>query len=419
MIPSVPSGHRISRVLPIRRRHEGHKVPPTRDSRDPISMVLRTSTGAREVPPASIRRASKDSTRPAVDPCIRRTDRRKPAKDDQLRRPPDQPHLEPEPTRTAGEPTEAVRIRHRPSNDPTSSNHLAAQVKVRAKEVRPRRHRQAHPEPRESRDRDRPVDRLVQVEQEQVQVQVRDSSPWDRDRQERRVPREDIPERHRSRPNRITTGKISPTNPGGIPTLRRTSNRTRPTSSDQCIPAVGRARASTAASTRRKDPNPSRVSGARTMVHRGLPDLPVRASLPEDLRGHPTSGIRAAIRRQLIGIRRDRGRSSSSNRRIRPISRVNSNRGTRCRQRRRVPRSDIHRHLAAANRLHRRCRPPACHRDRVLNRECLQRLSQVSSNHRSREYYRHSRPRLHRLRRPSRFSRPAFRRRVVLRRRGT
>lgn len=369
------------------------------------------------MPPASIRRASKDSTRPAVDPCIRPTDRRKPARDDQPRRPPDQPLPEPEPTRTAEEATEVVRIRHHPSNDPTSSNHLAAQAKVR--EVPPRRHRQDHPEPEFRDSRDHPVDRLVQVEQE-LQVQVRDSNPWDR-RQERRVPREGIPERHRSRHNRITTGKISPTNPGGIPTLKRTSNRTRPTSNDQCIPAVGRTRASTAANTRRKVPNPSRVSGARTTAHHGLPDHPARASLPEDLRGHPTNGTRAVIRRRPIGIHRDRDRSSSSNRPTHLISRVNSNPGTRCPQHRKVPPCDILRHrLAAANPSPHRCRPPAC-RDQAqfLNRECPLRHNRDSNNHPNRECYRHRHPKLELpLRRPSRFSRLAFRRRVVLRRSG-
>lgn len=409
MIPSVPSGHRISRVLPIRRRHEGHKVPPTRASPDPISMVLRTSTGGREAPPDNIRnRASKDSTRPAVDRCIRRTDRRRPAKDDQLHPRQVRPHPVPEPTRTAAEATQVVRIRHRPSNDPTSSNRPRARARVR-----PRRHRPDHPEgPKVVRDH--PVDLVVLPE---LPVPP-DSRASDRDRRGPRVPREGIPERHRSRRNRITTDKISQTNLGGIPTLRRTSNRTRPTSSDQCIPADGRVRASTAASTRPKVPKArSPASGARTTVHPGQPDRPeVPVVFPrEDRRGHPTSGTRrvvpVAIRRRPTGIRRGRDRSSSSNRRIRHISRANSNPGTRCRRHpdKAAPRCAIHHpHASAVNPLRRpllslfRECPRSSSNSSRNSRECPRRRSNPNCpDHPASSQDRDKRPAL-RFRQPSR-----------------
>lgn len=261
-----------------------------------------------------------------------------------------------------------VRIRRRLSSDPTSSNRH--RVKARVGQDR-RRHRQDRPEPLADKARDRPVVPPVR------ELLVPRDSPVDPREGPSRVPREAILAHHRSRPNRTTTGKISPTNPGGIPILKRTSNRIRPTSSARCIPAVGRARVSTAASIPRKVPSPS-PSGVRT-TGPVRPDPPAAVFLPVDLREHPTSGTPeepVAPVAQLIQLIATRRTHSSSNRRTRPINRVNSNRGTRCHRRHRVRRCD--RHLVVANRLHLRCRPP----DRGCqdNRECHRRRSRSSHN---------------------------------------
>lgn len=182
--------------------------------------------------------------------------------------------------------------------------------------------------------------------------------------------------RHKGPSSRITTDRISPTNRGGIPTLRRTSNRTRPISNDPCILVVGKARASTAGSILRRDPSPN-PSGVRTTAR----DQAVHPEHQGDhLQAPRTSGRVRPIQTPRTDIHRGSNPSSREDRvdhrdRTRPISRVNSSPGIRCPQRRRVLRCD-HR-PEEANRSLRRCKLPVeCPQE---GRECHPRRSHHSN----------------------------------------